>query len=69
MTEDTPPPDRFARGFGRSYWLPDPDVRHVDIIGKRWPIVIVDMFERNDLGERRYVETRSFDFNELKEQE
>jgi hypothetical protein len=46
------------------FWRPDADVRHVEIVGKKWPIVIVDLFEVNQIGERRYVATRSYDFNE-----
>lgn len=43
----------------RSLWLPEFEVDHEEVIG-HWPIVIVTKWERNFLGERRYVETRSY---------
>lgn len=45
----------------RNLWMPRVDTDAVEVLGKKWPpVVIVTMWEENDIGERRYVGTRSY---------
>jgi hypothetical protein len=44
----------------RNIWLPEFDVETEAVIGQEWPRVIVTKWETNQIGERRYVETRIY---------
>jgi hypothetical protein len=47
--------------MGREYlWTPEYEVHHDQLHGQEWPIVIVEKFETNWRGERRYVETKRY---------
>lgn len=39
----------------REMWTPDVEVREVRVDGQRWPLLQIERFERNRIGERRYV--------------
>jgi len=45
----------------RDVWWPEFDTEVVSIMGQQWPDLIVTKWERNYLGEKRYVETRTYE--------
>ena len=42
----------------RNIWLPDYTLTPLETMGGDWPAVVIDKFEENRLGERRYVGSR-----------
>jgi hypothetical protein len=44
-------------------WTPSFDIRDEQIMGAGWPIVFVVKYEENARGDRRYVDTRSYNFD------
>ena len=45
----------------RDLWVAEFESEMVQLVGREWPtLVIVTMWERNDIGERRYVGTRTY---------
>ena len=41
-------------------WVPDYETTLVEVHGQEWPMVLVKKYEVNDLGERRFVESKFF---------
>lgn len=44
----------------RSIWYPDFAVHVEQVIGQLWPLVVVEHWERNELGERRFIDARIY---------
>lgn len=44
----------------RNLWEPDIEILQERIMGQRWPFLVVQLFEKNMIGERRWVGTRTF---------
>lgn len=42
-------------------WVPDYETELVEVHGQEWPRVLVQKYERNGRGERRYVGSRFYD--------
>lgn len=46
---------------GRDVWLPEFSLTPINTMGSAWPdAVIVEKWERNDIGERRWVDTEMY---------
>jgi hypothetical protein len=43
----------------REIWSADVEVTPIEVVGREWPDIILTLFQRNRLGERRYVGTQS----------
>lgn len=39
----------------RDLWLPDWRTELIEVYGQEWPDVLVEKWERNELGELRYI--------------
>jgi len=43
-----------------SVWMVDFEVTSIEMHGHEWPDVLVQKWERNEIGERRFVESRIY---------
>lgn len=59
MSEPTPI-GSAENDIRRALWFPDYDVHTVEVMGQEWPDLIVEKWERNSIGERRFVESRTY---------
>ena len=41
--------------IGSDIWTADVEIREIEVVGQRWPLLQIERFERNMIGERRYV--------------
>lgn len=41
-------------------WIPEYETTTEEVMGQEWPLVVVQKWERNGIGERRYVGTRIY---------
>lgn len=51
--------DRTVR-VERDVWIPEYSTSLVEVHGHEWPLVLVKRFESNEIGERRFVESRFY---------
>ena len=47
----------------RAIWRHEVVIEEVEELGVKWPLLVVSLFERNEIGERRYIETKTVDLN------
>jgi hypothetical protein len=52
--------DEISEPMKRMLWLQEFEVDYEEVLGQGWPLVIVTKWERNLLGERRFVGTRIY---------
>jgi hypothetical protein len=45
---------------GRGFWVPEFRITEVRTYGKEWPDIIVEKWETNSIGERRFVASRTY---------
>lgn len=46
--------------LGRDIWSPDIEIQQERLLGQRWPFLIVQLFETNAIGERRWMGSKTF---------
>ena len=44
----------------RDVWLPEFHQTMVEVMGQEWPDLIIEKWERNGIGETRFVESRFY---------
>lgn len=44
----------------RDLWIPEYHVQKIETIGADWPMVLVEKWEKNAIGERRFIEVRNY---------
>ena len=47
-------------GSEAAAWVTYYETRLIEDMSDRWPVVLVEKWERNDIGERRFVESRQY---------
>jgi hypothetical protein len=57
--------DRIER-LRRDLWKPEFEVTYREVVGQDWPLVFVEKWERNAIGERRFVGSSSFSSSAVK---